>query len=125
MAASTLITDPILRQHLEVMREFDWTCYMAGAVRHAGITGQEEEIDEKVHEIVIRMLVSPSGLFRDYDKNRHGPFDLQSKWALANALENLTEKERKCRRCPALALTWSRTPCKASKAGKAVCPCHG
>jgi hypothetical protein len=87
------LTDPIQRQHAESMREFDWTRYMAGAIRHSGITAQDE-IDERVHEIAIRMLVSPGGLFRDYDERRHGPFDLRFKRALANALKNLSEKER-------------------------------
>ena len=58
------LTDPIQRQHAESMLDFDWTRYMAGAIRRsAGITSQDE-IDEKVHEIAIRMLVSPGGLFQ-------------------------------------------------------------
>jgi hypothetical protein len=80
------------------MLDMDWTRYMAGAIRRStGITAQDE-IDEKVHEIVIRMLVSPGGLFRDYDERRHGPFDLRFKRTLANLLKNLTEKERNRRR---------------------------
>ena len=92
------LTDPMQRQHAETMLDFDWTRYMAGAVRRStGITSQDE-IDEKVHEIVIRMLVSPGGLFRDYDERRHGPFDLRFKRTLANLLKNLSEKERNRRR---------------------------
>ena len=92
------LTDPVQRQHAETMRDFDWTRYMAGAVRRStGITSQDE-IDEKVHEIVIRMLVSPGGLFRDYDERRHGPFPLRFKRTLANLLKNLSEKERNRRR---------------------------
>jgi hypothetical protein len=52
------LTDPIQRQHAEGTREFDWTRYMAGAIRRpTGITSQDE-IDDWVHEIVIRILVS-------------------------------------------------------------------
>ena len=91
------LTDPIQRQHAEAMRDFDWTRYIAGAIRRSGITNQDE-IDEKIHEIAIRMLVSPAGLFRDYDERRHGPFNLRFKRSLANALKNLTEKERNRRR---------------------------
>jgi hypothetical protein len=91
------LTDPTQRQHAESMLDFDWTRYMAGAIRHSGITAQDE-IDERVHEIVIRMLISPGGLFRDYDERRHGPFPLRFKRALANTLKNLTEKERNRRR---------------------------
>jgi hypothetical protein len=92
------LTDPTQRQHAESMLDFDWTRYMAGAIRRStGITNQDE-IDEKVHEIAIRMLVSPGGLFRDYDEHRHGPFDLRFKRTLANMLKNLSEKERNRKR---------------------------
>jgi hypothetical protein len=92
------LTDPIQRQHAESMRDFDWIRYTAGAVRRStGITSQDE-IDEKVHEIAIRMLISPGGLFRDYDERRHGPFDLRFKRTLANMLKNSAEKERNRRR---------------------------
>ena len=92
------LTDPIQRHHAEAMRDFDWTRYIAGAVRRsAGITNQDE-IDEKVHEIAIRMLISPGGLFRDYDESRHGPFNLRFKRTLANALKNSAEKEKNRRK---------------------------
>jgi hypothetical protein len=91
------LTDPTQRQHAETMRDFDWTRYMAGAVRHSGITAQDE-IDEKVHEIAIRMLIQPGGLFRDYDETKHGPFPLRFRRTLANLLKNLSEKERNRKR---------------------------
>jgi hypothetical protein len=91
------LSDPLQHQHAKAMLDFDWTRYMAGAIRRSGITSQDE-IDEKVHEIVIRMLVSPGGLFKDYDERKHGPFDLRFKRTLANSLKNLTEKERNRRR---------------------------
>jgi hypothetical protein len=92
------LTDPIQRKHAEGLRDFDWTRYIAGAVRRStGITNQDE-IDERVHEIVIRMLVSPGGLVRDYDEHKHGPFPLRFKRALANLLKNMAEKERNRRR---------------------------
>lgn len=90
------LTDPVQRQHAESMRDFDWTRYIAGAVRRSGFTNQDE-IEEKVHEIVVRMLVRPGGLFRDYGEN-HGPFPLRFKRTLGNTLKNLTEKERNRRR---------------------------
>jgi hypothetical protein len=92
------LTDPIQRQHAEAMRNFDWTRYMVGAIRRStGITNQDE-IDEKVHEIAIRMLVSPGTLFRGYDETKHGPFPLRFKRTLANLLKNLSEKERNRKR---------------------------
>jgi hypothetical protein len=92
------LTDPTQRQHAEAMRDFDWTRYIAGAIRRsAGITSQDE-IDEKVHEIAIRMLVSPGTLFRNYDERRHGPFPLRFKRTLANTLKNSAERERNRKR---------------------------
>jgi hypothetical protein len=90
------LTDPVQLQNAQGMRGFNWTGYIAGAVRRSGFTNQNE-IEEKVHEIVVRMLVRPGGLFRDYGEN-HGPFPLRFKRTLANALKNLTEKERNRRR---------------------------
>jgi hypothetical protein len=92
------LTDPKQRQHAERMLTFDWTLYIAAAVRRSTGTTSKDEVDEKVHEVVIRMLVSPGGLFRDYDERRHGPFDLRFKRTLANLLKNLSEKERNRRR---------------------------
>ena len=92
------LTDPLQRQHAESMRDFDWTRYIGGSIRRsAGITSQDE-IDEKVHEIVIRMLISPGALFRDYDERRHGPFPLRFKRTLANLLKNQAEKEKNRKR---------------------------
>lgn len=72
---SPRLSDPAQRGHAEGMRGFNWTSYIAGAVRRSGIVGHKE-VDEKVHEIVIRMLVHPGGLFRDYNEPLHGPFPL-------------------------------------------------
>jgi hypothetical protein len=92
------LTDPVQRQHVESMLDFDWTRYIAGAVRRStGITSQDE-IDEKVHQITIAFLAHPGGSFRDYDEHKHGPFPLRFKRALANLLKNLTAKERNRRR---------------------------
>ena len=85
------------RRQAEAMRGFHWTNYIRGAVRRAGIVG-EDEVDEKVHEIVVRIVVHPGGLFRDYNERLHGPFPMRFKRSLANALKNITEKERNRRR---------------------------
>jgi hypothetical protein len=92
------LTDPVQRQHAESLLDMDWTRYVAGAVRRStGITSQDE-IDDRVHEIAIHMLIQPGGLFRDYDKRKHGPFPLRFKRTLANILKNSAERERNRRR---------------------------
>ena len=74
-----------------------WTNYIAAALRNAGFRDQAS-LQEKTHDLVVRLLVSPGGLFRDYDERRHGPFDLRWKRSVANACKNLAEKERNRRR---------------------------
>ena len=104
------LTHRTQRQHLELMHGFNWTGYIAAAVRRAGITSPEE-VDERVHEIVVRLLVSPGGLFRDYEERRHGPFDLRFRRAVGNAVRNLVEKERNRRRyIPSVAIRHDFVP---------------
>jgi len=104
------LTDPVQRQHAEGMRDFNWTNYIAAAVRRSGFTNQNE-VEEKTHEIVVRLLVHPGGLFRDYNERLHGPFRLRFKRALSNSLKNLTEKERNRRRyIPAVSIRQEFVP---------------
>ena len=84
-------TDPAHRQALERMRGFNWTGYVAAAVRNAGYRDQRE-IQERSHDIAVKMLVG--GLFRDYDETRHGPMDLRFKRSVGNAIRNMVELER-------------------------------
>jgi len=93
------LTNPIQRQHAESMLVgFNFTNYIAAAVRRSSGAVNQDEIDEKIHEIAIRMLVSPGGLFRDYDERKHGPFNLRFRRTLANMLKNLAERERNRKR---------------------------
>jgi hypothetical protein len=91
------LVDPVQRQNAEGMRGFNWTGYIAGAVRRSGVVSQED-VDEKVHDIVIRMLVQPGGLFRNFNERVHGPFPLRFKRSIHNAVRNFAEKARTYRR---------------------------
>jgi hypothetical protein len=86
---------PEHREALERMRNFNWTGYIARSVRNAGYRDQRE-VQERTHDIVVKMLTG--GLFRDYDEDRHGPFDLRFKRAVGNAIRNMVEKDRNRRR---------------------------
>jgi hypothetical protein len=87
--------DPAHRQALEKMRGFGWLGYIAAAVRNSGCRDQRE-VQEKAHDVATKLLVG--GLFRDYDKRRHGPMDLRFKRSVGNAIKNLVEKETNRRR---------------------------
>jgi hypothetical protein len=53
-----------------------WTNYIAASLRNAGFRDQGD-LEERIHDIVVKLLVSPGGLFRGYDEKRHGPLDLR------------------------------------------------
>ncbi len=74
-----------------------WTNYIAACLRNAGFREQGDR-EEKTHDIVVKLLVSPGGLFRRYDAQRHGPLDLRFKRSVANAVKNVAAKEKNRRR---------------------------
>jgi len=47
-----------------------------------------------VHDVVVRLIVWPGGLFKNYDERRHGPIDLRFKRSVGNAVRNLAELEK-------------------------------
>ena len=91
------ISDPAERNRLRGMLGNQWTNYIAGALRNAGFR-EQGDLQEKIHDVAVKLLVMPGGLFRDYDETRHGPFDLRWKRSVGNAVKNVAEKVRNRRR---------------------------
>jgi len=91
------ISNPTERNRLQGMLGNGWANYIGAALRNAGFRDQGR-IQEGIHDITVKLLVSPGGLFRNYDEARHGPFDLRFKRSTANAIKNIAEKERNRRR---------------------------
>ncbi len=91
------ISDPAEQARLHGMIGTRWTNYIAASLRNAGFRDQAS-LQEKIHDVIVGLLVSPGGLFRNYDETRHGPFDLRWKRSVANAVKNAAEKERNRRR---------------------------
>ncbi len=85
------VRDPAHRQILERLRGFDWISYIAASVRHEGFQNYRE-VQEKTHDLAVKLLTST--LFRGFDERKSGPMDLRFKRSVANAIRNLTEKER-------------------------------
>jgi hypothetical protein len=79
------------RNRLAAMRG-GWTNYIAACLRNSGVRDQGD-LEEKIHDIVVKLLVSPGGLIRAYDADRHGPLDLRFKRSVSNAVKNIVEKE--------------------------------
>jgi len=92
------ISDAAEAQRLRgLLGNYQWTNYIAAALRNAGFRDQAS-LQEKVHDVIVKLIVSPGGLFRHYDETRHGPFDLRWRRSVANACKNISEKERNRRR---------------------------
>ncbi len=95
-AVLPMVRNPDDRKRLSAMRD-GWTNYIAACLRNAGFR-QQGDLEERIHDIVVKLLVSPGGLFRGYDESRHGPLDLRFKRSVANAVKNVVEKEKNRRR---------------------------
>jgi hypothetical protein len=86
------VRDP---RSLESLRGFDWLSYIVCWVRHAGYRDQRE-VQERTHDVVTKLLLGT--LFRGYDPRIHGPMELRFRTSVANAIRNMTQKERNRRR---------------------------
>ena len=84
------LTDPAQGSRLQ---DFGWTNYIAAALRNAGFRDQGD-LEEKIHDVVVKLLLSPGGLFSNYDQRWHGPLALRFKASVGNAVRNVVEKER-------------------------------
>jgi hypothetical protein len=89
------LKNPKQRQHVEGLRGFDFMGYILASLRNAGFKGQD--VEEKAHEIAVKLVVTPGKLFAGYDENKHGPLLARGKVAIANAIKNLVAKERRRR----------------------------
>lgn len=104
------ISDPAEQNRLRGMLGQQWTNYIAAALRNAGFR-EQGNLQEKIHDVAVKLLVTPGGLFRDYDETRHGPFDLRWKRSVANAVKNVAERERNRRRLlPTVSIGQDFTP---------------
>ena len=95
-AVLPMVSNPEDRHRLASLRN-GWTNYIAACLRNAGFR-EQGDLEERIHDIVVKLLVSPGGLFRGYDEGRHGPLDLRFKRSVSNAVKNVVEKEQNRRR---------------------------
>ena len=101
-------SDPVHRQALESMRGFNWTGYVAAAVRNAGWRDQRE-IQERTHDIVAKLLIGK--LFTGFDQRVSGPMDLRFRRSVGNAVRNMAELERNRKRLlPTIAIDQACEP---------------
>ncbi|MGA2255663.1 MAG: hypothetical protein ABSG53_13540 [Thermoguttaceae bacterium] len=87
------LRDPEQRRGLAAMRDMRWSSYIAASLRNAGFRHQGQ-LEELIHDVTVKLLLAPGGLFRDYDPQRHGPFELRFRASVGNAVRNIVEKDR-------------------------------
>jgi len=95
-AVLPMVRNPEDRQRLASLRN-GWTNYIAACLRNAGFR-EQGDLEERIHDLVVKLLVSPGGLFQGYDASRHGPLDLRFKRSVSNAVKNVVEKEKNRKR---------------------------
>jgi hypothetical protein len=79
-------------KQLEGLSTFDFVGYILASLRNAGFRGQE--IEDRAHEIVVRLIVVPGTFFRNYKEGIHGLLIARFKVAVKNAIANIVAKER-------------------------------
>lgn len=77
----------------------DWIGYIAKSLRNAGF--RDHDLDPLTHEVVVKLLVSPGGLFRNWDGQ---PLDARFKVAVRNAVINAAQKQMNQRRFPVVSV---------------------
>jgi hypothetical protein len=84
--------DPDVQQQVASLRGFDFGNYIARSLVRAGFRG--DEVQENFHAIIMKLLVSPGGLFRNWNPKKHGMLDRRFRRSVWNAIRNAQEKIR-------------------------------
>ena len=88
--------DPEVQKEIEALRDFDWGNYLVRSLVRAGFRG--DDVQEHLHEIAVRLLVSPGKLFRGWIPTKHGPLQRRFAASVWNAIRNIVEKQHNYRR---------------------------
>ncbi len=85
------ITDPEISAKLENLKGMDWGDYIAKELRKAGFRGND--LEEYVHHIVVKLLVTPGKLFQGWNPSQHGPLDRRFGASVRNQIANIISKQ--------------------------------
>lgn len=82
----------------------DWSGYIAKQLRLAGFRGGE--LEEHLHHIVAKLLVTPGKLFHGWHPQQHGPLDRRFGASVRNEIANIISKQSNRRRyIPTVSIT--------------------
>jgi hypothetical protein len=90
------IQDPVAREQIVAMREFDFGSYISRSLQRSGFRG--DDLQENVHDVVVRLLLKPGKLFLGWNPKQHGSLDRRFRAAVWNRIRNISEKERNRRK---------------------------
>ncbi len=90
------IHDPDVRQQVSKLRGFDFGNYIARSLARTGFRG--DDVQEHFHSLVMKLLLSPGGLFRNWNPAKHGPLERRFRAAVWNGIRNVVEKRRNYRK---------------------------
>ncbi len=90
------VSDAEVKAKLESLKDLDWSGYIARELRKAGFRG--DELEEFVHEIVVKLLVAPGKLFTGWNPRHHGPLDRRFGASVRNQILNIVSKRANRRR---------------------------
>ena len=82
--------DPTARKEFEELENFKYTNYIRAAVRNSGVN-DPRELDEKVHEVVSKLLL---GKLFNFIPSEHRSFAARFKVSVANAVKNQAIKDQ-------------------------------
>jgi hypothetical protein len=92
---------PHLEKHLSPMLRYNFVGYISRSIRNAGF--QEHDLDPLVHDVAVKLLVVPGGLFAVPPDQ--APFEPRFKASVRNAIINLVQKHRtRQRRIPSVSI---------------------
>lgn len=90
------IQDPTARDQVTAMKSFDFGNYISRSLQRSGFRG--DDVQEHLHDVVVRLLLKPGKLFRGWNPKQHGSLDRRFKAAVWNRIRNISEKERNRRK---------------------------
>ena len=88
------VDDPEIRSDLQRLYQMDFSGYVDRSLRAVGFC--DPELDELVHDILVKLVVSPGGLVSRWKQD--APLSFRFKRAVKNAVTTLAERQAKRRR---------------------------
>lgn len=89
-----LVADPEIRTDLERLYAMDYSAYVDRSLRAVGV--RDPDLDEYVHDILVRLLVSPGGLVSRW--KRDAPLSFRFKRAVKNAVLTIATRDSRRKR---------------------------